>query len=124
MKPFEVIDGAVGLTLSPKIYPIDVVYAAAYVFLDRCYIVLDGDPEREILVEVRPKKADQDLERLGFEFYNELLNYATFKSRSAKSKNIRETIVQRALLTAEESKPADPLGITTPIEVNATHGNI
>ena len=42
--------------MNPKIYPIDVVYAAAYVMIDRAFIILDGDPKEEIKVEIRKKK--------------------------------------------------------------------
>jgi len=87
------------VSVNPKIYPLDVIYSASYVFLDKCYILLDGKPEKEVLVELRPKNQKQDLEKLSREFCNELLNYATYKARAGKTKKIRETILKKVLLT-------------------------
>lgn len=111
-RAFEIKDNAACLSVNPKVYPLDVVYAASYVFIDKAYVILDGDPHNEILVELR-LKGEGDLEKLGYEFYNELLNYAMYKTRSAQNQNVREAIIKRALLTAED----DPEGITKPVEV-------
>jgi len=76
------------------------VYSASYVFLDRCYIMLDGDPEKEILVELRLKK-DSNLELgvLAREFFNELLNYAFYEEQSRKNAPLRNTLLRAALLS-------------------------
>lgn len=110
------------ISVNPKIYPLDVVYSASYVFLDKAYILLDGDPEDRIIVELRPKE-DYDIEKLGREFNNELLSYADYKKRSESSKIIRESIIKRALLTndsflagKEEDYLEDPEGIAVPWE--------
>ncbi|MBD3202663.1 His-Xaa-Ser system protein HxsD [Candidatus Woesearchaeota archaeon] len=92
------------VSVNPKIYPMDVVYSASYVFLDKAYLILDGDPEEEIIVELRPKKKDQEIEILGREFNNELLNYAVYKNQARESKNIKEAIVNRALETNSECR--------------------
>ena len=86
------------LSINPKIYPLDVVYSAAYALLDKAYIILDGDPEEEIIVEIRPK-AKIPLKKLGDGFNQELINYAVYKKQSEKNALIRQTIIQRALLT-------------------------
>lgn len=95
--------------VNPKIYPLDVIYSAAYVFLDRAYILLDGDPKKEIIVELRFKEKTEGkskgkkLEKLGREFGNELLNYADYKQRAEKTKEIKQLLLQRALLTNDAS---------------------
>jgi len=86
------------LSINPQIYPLDIVYSAAYALLDKAYIVLDGDPEEEIIAELR-LKIEGDLKKLGDEFNNELLNYAVYKKQSEKNALLRQAIVQRALLT-------------------------
>ncbi len=103
------------VSVNPKIYSLDVVYYAAYVFMDRAYIVLGGDPENEIRVELRPFNSG-DLETLGGEFNNELLNYAVYMKQSAKNQKLREAILQRVLVTnlapvegSETDEPADNL---------------
>jgi len=121
-------DNCVLVSINPKIYPLDVIYSAAYVFLDRAYIFIDGDPEEEVVIELRPKDAKANLEALGREFDNELLNYAAYKVHAEKNATIRQMIIQRALLTndpglkigGQESSEAsyldDPEGIAIPWE--------
>jgi len=111
------------ILVNPKIYELDVIYSAAYVFLDRAYIILDGDPENEIVVELRLKKGtneedigkkeeEEELERLGREFFNELLNYGFYKKQSEKNSKIREAFLQRALVTnVQELRERDDLNV-------------
>jgi His-Xaa-Ser system protein HxsD len=90
------------IKLNQKVYPLDVIYSAAYVFIDKAYIILDEDSKKNISVFLKPKKK-MDLNELGGEFYNELLNYAQYKTQAEKNKAIRETIIQRALITNDPS---------------------
>ena len=94
----DIKDDCVVLSVNPKVYPLEVVYSAAYVFLDRAYVLLDGDPKKEILVELKPKNRE-DLEILGRDFNNELVNYSDYKKRSENTRKIREILLQRALFT-------------------------
>jgi len=95
-------EGNYVIKINPKIYPLDVIYSAAYVFIDKVYIIIEGDPEKEICIMLKPKK-DQNIENVGEEFYNELLNYLVYKNYGSKNKKIRETIIQRALITNDPS---------------------
>ena len=103
----DIKDDCVVLSINPKVYPLEVVYSAAYVFLDRAYVLLDGDPIKEILVELKPKNKE-DLEKLGREFNNELINYADYKKRAENTKKIREMLLQRALITNDPSSISNP----------------
>lgn len=93
---------SVFVSINPKIYPLDVIYTASYVFIDRAYVLIDGEPEKKIIVELKPKKKE-NLERLGREFNNELLHYSFYKYVSDKTRDIRITLLQRALLTNDPS---------------------
>ena len=94
----------VRINVNPKLYPLEVIYSAAYVFLDKAYIFLEGDPDSKVIVELK-SKLNADIEEIGREFMNELLNYAAYKKQAEKSKDIRGMIVQRALITNDiESK--------------------
>lgn len=121
-------EGYILISINPGIYPLDVIYSAAYVFLDRAYLLLDGDPKKKIIVEVRPKeKTKSNLQKLGREFNNELINYAAYKEQSKRNASIRQAIVQRALLTSDTAGQVgqaerdldyleDPDGIAVPWE--------
>jgi His-Xaa-Ser system protein HxsD len=94
---FSVVDGSARVCVNPKLHNLDVVYSAAYTFLDKAYILLDGDPDNEIIVTIRPKDG-YNAEKLGFEFSNELLNYSHYKSKVKELGVVRQVILQRALL--------------------------
>jgi His-Xaa-Ser system protein HxsD len=88
----------VTFAINPKVYPLETVYSAAYVFLDRAYVLLDGDPEKEIVITLK-SKGGGDLEELHCEFMNELINYADYRQRAKETIRLRELLMQRALLT-------------------------
>lgn len=95
----EIKDNTAILAINPKLYALETIYSASYVFLDKVYILLEGDPQKEIIVKIKPKKTGQDLNKLALEFFNELINYSDYKKRSEKTKEIREMILQRAIIT-------------------------
>lgn len=90
-------EGYVWVSINPKIYSLDLVCSTAYLFTDDCYVLIEGDPDEEIIVELRPKK-EKDLKALGGEFNNELLKYAAYAANSTRNAKIRELILKRALL--------------------------
>ncbi len=92
------MENSVEIKINPRLYPLEVIYSAAYVFLDKAYITLDGDPEKEIIVKLKPKQHCKN-EKLKEEFKNELVNYCFYKTHSEKYENLRTTILQRALAT-------------------------
>jgi His-Xaa-Ser system protein HxsD len=76
----ETLDAATStmtLSLDTGLYPRDVLYAAAYVFLDRAYVLLDRDGTR-FIVHLRGKLPldDTALRAMAGEFENELLAQA------------------------------------------------
>ncbi len=93
------------VSVNPEVYSLPTIYSAAYVFLDRAYVVLDKD-KGKILVRLKPKgKAEP--EKLGMEFHNELLSYANYSSRVKENNEITKMVVQRALLSADTTLAQD-----------------
>lgn len=101
-KNITVNENSVTITINPKLYALETIYSAGYVFLDRAYILLDGDPKKDILVKLKPKEKE-DLKKLGLEFFNELINYADYQKRAEQTKKIREMLLERALITNDPS---------------------
>ncbi|MBU0471413.1 MAG: His-Xaa-Ser system protein HxsD [Nanoarchaeota archaeon] len=86
------------ISVNPKLYPLSVIYSAAYWLLDRVHVIIDGDPDTEILVEIRPKKELKvDLKEIGYEFNDELINYSVYTVQATRNKKLREMIVENAL---------------------------
>ncbi len=121
-------DNSVIITINPKIYPLEIVYSATYIFIDRAYVLIDGDPEKKMLVELKLKEKG-NLEELGREFNNELINYAVYAVQSARTQSVRDALVQKVFeantVEKDESTEVtdscdckgyeeDSLGISTP----------
>jgi hypothetical protein len=84
IKNFELHDGFVVLSVNPKIYPLDLVYSASYLFMDRAFVLLGGIPSEEITVELKPKDKSLDLEVLARDFNDELVRQATWPSDTVR----------------------------------------
>lgn len=106
-KIFTKDNGWLRLTLNLKTYPLDTIYSAGYVFLDRAYIHLDMDGKERVEVRLLPKNKKENLDRLGMDFYNELLNYAHYYSRIKGNTEAIKMLMQRALFSVNPSVLAD-----------------
>jgi His-Xaa-Ser system protein HxsD len=67
---------AVDIELDASIYPLEAIYGAAYVFIDRCYVWLDRPAPGRVSVTLTAKTevSAEDLRALAGEFGNELLS--------------------------------------------------
>ena len=117
------------ISLNPRLYSLDVIYGASYVFIDRAYIFLDGDAKKEIKVYIKGKNglSEKGLRELAGEFNNELLSYALRERLNKANRRIRERIIEKALAVPPQQDAApvaqdygdylkDPLGIAIPWE--------
>ena len=69
------------LVLNSKIYPLDVIFSAAYVLTDKSYIIVDGDPKKELIIKIRPK-LKLDMKRFsGFEVRDRGIGRPTKRER-------------------------------------------
>ncbi|MBT5022495.1 hypothetical protein HOK51_10205 [Candidatus Woesearchaeota archaeon] len=89
------------LKLNPIIYPIGILYSAAYIMIDKAFIMFDGDPDKEIIVKIESKKSDDDINQIVQEFNDEILTYGVYNIQSEKNKDLREIIMKRVLITNE-----------------------
>ncbi len=97
------------LSLDVGLYPRDVLYAAAYVFLDRAYVLLDRQESR-FIVRFRSKRP---LERAVFEamageFENELLAQALRHRVVDANQRIIEDVVTVAIAGAATGAEGPP----------------
>ena len=73
-----------------------VVYSALNVFLERAFVLVDGD-KANVIIKLKPK--NESLEKLALEFNNELINYSNYSNLFKTSKEIKNAILGRVLLT-------------------------
>lgn len=99
--------GNLNFAVKLSVYPLQAVYAACYLFIDRAYVHLDMDSSGNILVSMKGKEdvPRKRLEEIQGEFRNELLHQALRMRISESNQKIREYIVTQALLSAQP--PAD-----------------
>ncbi|MFC2135185.1 hypothetical protein ACFLTH_11255 [Bacteroidota bacterium] len=97
------------ISVNPKLYPLSVIYSASYWLLDKAHVIVDGDPDTEILIEIRPKVKGTDLKELGYKFNDELINYSVYTVQATRNKRIRELIVENALQGNLRNAPKEPV---------------
>ena len=96
------------LSLDVGLYPRDVLYAAAYVFLDRAYVLLDRQESR-FIVHLRAKRPldEPTLQAMAGEFENELLAQALRHQVVDANQRIIEDVVAVAIAGAAAGAEAD-----------------
>ena len=117
------------IPINPNFYSLEAVYGAAYIFLDSCYVFLDGDIKKEIKVHLKNKDSSSiKTNKLKGEFLNELLNCSLRYKISHNNKKIREYIIATALISSSKKENIedfqeendewgeDPLSIAVPWE--------
>jgi His-Xaa-Ser system protein HxsD len=100
------------LRLEAEIYPLGAVYAAAYVFLDRAYVMLEAPDAAHFRVTLawkKPPASDPALERLAGEFANELLSCAWRSKIAEDGRAVIESATARALAGAMGAPSLDDL---------------
>lgn len=145
VESLDVGKGTATLSLDPGLYPIDVIYGAAYALIDRAYVLLDrealaGDEAEKarkhgrFLVHLRAKRQmdEEALSAMSGDFGNELLSQALRRKVVKQNGKIIEEIVTQAIAgAAGAALPQDfvdddddddldflddPLGIAVPWE--------
>ena len=117
-------NNTVVVSVNPKLFPLEAIYPAAYMFLEDFYVMVDGNPETEIYVKLSGKrKLDREaLEKAAREFNNEMVNYSVYVIQSLRNAGLRSAILNKALEVSESAedvvvddmKIEDPEGISEP----------
>jgi hypothetical protein len=100
---FEKKEGWIKVSVDLKVYPLQSIHSAGYVFMDRAHVNLEEEKKDLVAVWLKPKKDGQDLEKLALEFSDELLNYAHYFSSLKTNAENMKVLLQRALFSASPS---------------------
>jgi His-Xaa-Ser system protein HxsD len=109
---FDQKDGAVALRVDAALYPLEAVYAAAYVFIDRCFVLLDRPSEGMIRVSLSAKTgelAPEAARDLVGEFANELLSCAWRSQIARENRATIEAVTAQALSGARGAPSLEEL---------------
>ncbi len=90
---------SVTLRVDPAVYSLDALYGAAYIFIDRCFVLLDKpDAAYRVTLAWKKGEATEDgLRTLVGEFTNELLSCAWRAKISQDSRALIESVTAQAL---------------------------
>lgn len=88
--------------VDPDLYPVEAIQATAYVFVDRCYVLLDrsGDAKVKVSLTAKAGTSAEAFAAVAGEFQNELLAQSLRRQLALRYDKIREIIVARAMFGA------------------------
>ena len=95
-------DGGASFDIDTRIYPLDAVLGAAYVYINRAYVFLDQPAPNRIRVQLSGKTALgwDALKAMCGEFLNELLGQVLRERTAKRYGKLREALLARALFAA------------------------
>lgn len=103
---------AVALRVDAGLYPLGALYGAAYVFIDRCYVLLGRPDATHLTVTLAWKKGappEGALRALAGEFMNELLSCTWRAKINEESRSIIESVTAQAFAGAMGPPSLDDL---------------
>ncbi len=98
----DVTTNSVSITAETSVYDQAAVLGAAYVFIDRCFVLLDAPNDESLRVSLRGRSPldDTKLEELAGEFGNELLGQTLRRMLAKQNAGLLEAIAGRAIAGA------------------------
>jgi His-Xaa-Ser system protein HxsD len=108
----DLTSAAVQLQLDATLYPLQAIYGAAYIFIDRCYVFLERPQPDQVRVVLTAKGGQADagaLRALVGEFANELLSCAWRHQITLDNRVLLETVTMQAIAGAMGQPSLDDL---------------
>ena len=106
---YEISDQTIRYIIDETIYPLDAIYGASYLFVDRCFLFFNRVEDQKIEIHMKSKGSGASLEDLLGEFCNELLNQVIRFRLGESTAKIREYYMARAFLSHPAQNSIDAL---------------
>jgi His-Xaa-Ser system protein HxsD len=108
---FQLAPDAVTFAVDEGLYPLEALYGACYVFIDRCFVYLSraADGSVSVRLTARASASASGLDDLAGEFANELLSQVTRLRLSQATARLREYYTAAALRAATSAPSIDEL---------------
>lgn len=98
---FQIKDGEATIKIKKSIYTKDVLLQATYVMLEDFYFLID-DENNDYIVYMsykdESKNNESELKKGVYEFFDELIESASYIDQLKRTNDVRQTILQKALL--------------------------
>lgn len=98
---FEVVGDEVILKVNREIYSKEVVVQATYVLLEKFYFLIDCDESYWIVSLKVREDCDVELESSVYLFLDELIEAASYLDQMKNSSEIRQMILEKAILSQD-----------------------
>jgi His-Xaa-Ser system protein HxsD len=108
----DATERSVSVTIDAELYPLQAVYGAAYIFIDRCYVFVDRPAPGRYRVTLAAKQDVAEVEALRAvvgEFANELLSCAWRHQITQDNRVAIETVTVQAIAGAMGEPSLDDL---------------
>lgn len=108
----ELGQARVSINLDAEVYPLQALYGASYIFIDRCYVFIDRPEQNQFRVTLSSKDSEPTedaLRALIGEFANELLSCAWRHQITQDNRTIIETVTMQAIAGAMGEPSLDDL---------------
>ncbi|MCU1277079.1 MAG: hypothetical protein JWM53_625 [bacterium] len=108
----ELTDASAHIIVEETLYPLEALYGASYIFIDRCYVLLDRPQPGQHRVTLSIKKGAADaatLRALVGEFANELLSCAWRHQIATDNRATIEAVTMQAIGGAMGTPSLDEL---------------
>jgi len=100
------------LDLDASLYPVEAVYSATYVFIDRCYVLLDRPDSGKLRIVITPKRLEDveaQLREVVGELANELVSAAWRHQITQENRARIESVTMQAISGAMGPPTLDDL---------------
>ena len=108
----SVTDRSVSMTVDSELYPLQAVYGASYIFIDRCFVFIDRPAAGSYRITLSAKEAVEEseaLRKIVGEFANELLS-CTWRHQVTQDNRVAiETVTVQAIAGAMGEPSLDDL---------------
>lgn len=99
-KWFQEEDGSAVIEVNTRLYSVQTIHSAGYVFMDKAYVRLEERGRDKVSVLLTPKAKGADLQQLAMDFSQEMLSYAHYFSSLKINAESLKLLLQRALFSA------------------------
>jgi His-Xaa-Ser system protein HxsD len=108
---FSLAPDRVSFEVDETVYPLEAIYGACYLFLEKCFVYLSRPRPQVVDVRLTSRESAKpaELEALAGEFANELLSQAVRLRLSQATARIREYYTAAALRAAASAPSIDDL---------------
>lgn len=109
-KNFEIKNNEVLIKVNKNIYSKEVLVQASYVKLEDFYFLID-EKDGYYYVSMRYKEKEmnneENLEKAAYEFFDELIESASYIEQLKRTSDLRQTILEKALLEQSFEREED-----------------